>query len=95
MCVQSNLALFRILASFTLAVARSTSFDLCSSWWMHDASNSSRLILLAQSITVHEAIVCSTGMMGFCPYISSADMYPVTELWVVLSAHNAYGSNLG
>ena len=47
---------------------------------MHDASNSSRLILLAQSIAIQETIVHSTGMMGFYPYISSADMYPVTEL---------------
>ena len=82
--------LVRILASFTLAVARSTPFDVCSSSWIRAASNSSRLISFAQSISVQEAIIRSTGMMGFCPYISSADMYPVTELWVVLSENKIF-----
>ena len=94
-CVRSNRALFRIRASFTLVVARSTSSGLRSSCRIRATSSSSLLISLDQSIVVHEVIVLSTGMMGFWPYISSAGMYPITELWVVQSAHNAYRSNLG
>ena len=52
-------------------------------------NSSSQLISPVQSIAAHEEIVCSTAMIIFCPYMSSADMNPDTELCVVRSAHNA------
>ena len=76
------------------AAARSTSSGLRSSCRIRAASSSSLLISLDQSIAVQDAIVLSIGIMGFYPYISSTGMYPVIELWVVRSAHSAYGSKL-
>ena len=82
-------------SSYLSSSPRSASSGLRSSCQIHAASSSSLLISLDQLIAVHDAIILSTGMMGFCPYISSVGMYPITELWVVRSAHSAYGSNLG
>ena len=93
-CLWSNRDLFQILASFTLVVAHSTSSGLRSSCRIRATSNSSLRMSLVQLIIVHEAIVRSTSMMVFCPNIRFAGMYPVTELWVVLFAQNAYGNNL-
>jgi hypothetical protein len=72
--------------TYSFSAARSTSSGLSSSCRVRA---SSRLISSFQSIVAHEEIVRSVGMIGFCPYISSAGMNPITELYVVRSTHNA------
>ena len=53
----------------------------------------SRLISSCHGKAVHEVTLCSTGIIGFCPNMSSTGIYLVVMLCVVLLAHNAYGNN--
>ena len=81
--------LFFTRAASIIFRAFSRSSGLLSSCLIRIANNSSRLISFSHGISIHEAIVFSMGITGFCPYISSVGIYPFTELYVVLSAHKA------
>ena len=47
-------------------------------------SKKSSLFISFSHITIHDIIVSSMGIIGFCPYTSSVDINLVTELWLVL-----------
>ena len=83
--------ILHIYASFTFALACSTSLGHLLSCRICVASNSSQLISSVKLTPIHEVLVLSTDTINFSLNMSSADMYPVTELCAVRSAHNAYG----